>query len=184
MFLCSRRSTVPTGGTERLNTGFSMAGKGSSRWRRLALAGFAWSVDLILTSCGSNVAYKEGAVAAQMLDPTAVQFRNVMSGLNTLCGELNAKNRFGGYVGFRPFVAYFPEGGAPLVDFGPTNPLTESDYGAALKIDDDACQGAKIEFPKMGITTLPDQCNWAQNDKERRENTRRFEQSLATCSVK
>ncbi|MBX3429710.1 MAG: hypothetical protein KF779_09020 [Hyphomonadaceae bacterium] len=38
-------------------------------------------------------------------DPAAAQFRNVrMIENGNVCGEVNGKNRFGGYVGFRPFV--------------------------------------------------------------------------------
>jgi hypothetical protein len=139
---------------------------------------------LALASCGPGTTSKESAVAAQMRDPSSVQFRNVKTGTDALCGELNAKNGFGGYVGFKPFVAHFATGQSPLVDFGPTNPLSERDYASTLKIDADACRGAKIEFPKMGITTLPDQCSWAKGDEERRDETRRFEQAFASCSAK
>lgn len=39
-------------------------------------------------------------------DPSSAQFRNLRlrSGNTVLCGEVNSKNKFGGYVGFRPFV--------------------------------------------------------------------------------
>ena len=42
-------------------------------------------------------------------DPTSAQFRNVrvlphVSG-KIVCGEINGKNSYGGYVGFRPFAA-------------------------------------------------------------------------------
>lgn len=50
-------------------------------------------------------------VLALMNDPDSAQFRGerlrgwtVADGL--LCGEVNAKNRMGGYVGYRPFSAY------------------------------------------------------------------------------
>ena len=39
-------------------------------------------------------------------DPDSIQFRNVFistSKLQTLCGEINAKNSYGGFVGFRRF---------------------------------------------------------------------------------
>lgn len=46
-------------------------------------------------------------VAATLKDPSSAQFRNInlVERTTTLCGEVNAKNSFGGYVGFRPFVA-------------------------------------------------------------------------------
>jgi hypothetical protein len=50
------------------------------------------------------------AVADQMKDPNSAEFRNwhafeSQSGL-LVCGEVNAKNSFGGYVGFTHFVAH------------------------------------------------------------------------------
>ena len=55
------------------------------------------------------------AVANQMKDPNSAEFRNWHAfqsdkGL-LVCGEVNAKNSFGGYVGFTHFVAHVtPEG--------------------------------------------------------------------------
>lgn len=56
----------------------------------------------------------KSSVAEKMLDPSSVQFRNltyVDSALrkegdpirHVLCGEINAKNSFGGYIGFKLF---------------------------------------------------------------------------------
>jgi hypothetical protein len=47
-------------------------------------------------------------VASQLIDPSSAQFRNVRmvttgEGKATLCGEVNGRNRYGGYVGFTPF---------------------------------------------------------------------------------
>ena len=49
------------------------------------------------------------AIRNRMKDPASAQFRNVRlrpygSG-QVVCGEVNAKNSYGGYVGFVPFVA-------------------------------------------------------------------------------
>ena len=46
-------------------------------------------------------------VAAQLTDPSSAQFRNVKFSANKefICGEINGKNRLGGYVGFVPFAA-------------------------------------------------------------------------------
>lgn len=61
-------------------------------------------------------------VAYALKDPSSAQFRNLRlyqltvimdsgkrttGGRRVLCGEVNAKNAFGGYVGSRPFVAWF-----------------------------------------------------------------------------
>ena len=44
-----------------------------------------------------------------MRDPSSAQFRAVRvvdaGGKDALCGSINAKNGFGGYVGFKPFFA-------------------------------------------------------------------------------
>lgn len=54
-------------------------------------------------------------VAAGMLDPTSVQFRNIavakVGGTDVICGEVNAKNSFGGYVGFGSFTSERAENG-------------------------------------------------------------------------
>lgn len=50
-------------------------------------------------------------VTRKLIDPMSAQFRDLRvlkrpkTGDPVLCGEVNAKNRMGGYVGFRPFVA-------------------------------------------------------------------------------
>ena len=61
------------------------------------------------------------AAKNQMKDPGSVQFRNVrlVSHPNgkLICGEINAKNTYGGYVGFRLFAAS-PLGATTLVTGG------------------------------------------------------------------
>lgn len=56
---------------------------------------------------GERIALLQAKAAEALFDPSSAQFRNVK--LNTeksaLCGDINAKNKLGGYVGFRPFVA-------------------------------------------------------------------------------
>lgn len=41
----------------------------------------------------------------QLIDPDSAQFRNmaVSAKGNIVCGEVNSKNRMGGYVGYQPF---------------------------------------------------------------------------------
>lgn len=47
------------------------------------------------------------AVRRKLLDPGAAQFREVFLADRGghVCGQVNAKNKFGGYVGFKRFVA-------------------------------------------------------------------------------
>lgn len=51
------------------------------------------------------------AVADTLRDPGSAQFRalrtKVDSGVQIVCGEVNGKNAYGGYVGFRTFI-YVP----------------------------------------------------------------------------
>lgn len=51
-----------------------------------------------------TIAVKQ-SLRQHLRDPQSAQFRNVRQYADgTVCGELNAKNGFGGYVGFRSFV--------------------------------------------------------------------------------
>ncbi len=44
-------------------------------------------------------------VTKKFLDPESAQFRNLkIAGRNIVHGEVNAKNTYGGYVGFRRFI--------------------------------------------------------------------------------
>jgi len=55
------------------------------------------------------IAEVEAAVREELLDPESARFRNLYFAPNPVgpdsrvCGEVNAKNRFGGYVGFNDF---------------------------------------------------------------------------------
>lgn len=73
------------------------------------------------------------AVASQLVDPNSAQFRNVKGQRGNICGEVNGKNRMGGYVGFKPFYVQYGR-----VDFGPSNaddhdPAASLEYLAALE---------------------------------------------------
>jgi hypothetical protein len=46
----------------------------------------------------------KAAVAASLRDPSSAEFRNIMVGTSATCGEVNGKNGFGAYAGFKPFV--------------------------------------------------------------------------------
>lgn len=75
-----------------------------------------------------------GAVRDKMKDPASVQFRNVKqvkykSGM-LLCGEFNAKNGYGAYTGYQPFIA------------GGLGVLMPSDSSAAVHVIANVCNGA------------------------------------------
>ncbi|UUZ68093.1 hypothetical protein LP416_27900 [Polaromonas sp. P2-4] len=55
------------------------------------------------------------AVLDELKDPESARFRNLITARDVfLCGEVNAKNAMGGYVGFKRFVAL---GEVGLIDF-------------------------------------------------------------------
>ena len=81
---------------------------------------------LILTACSSkDVSDAKKAIESELLDPGSVKYRNIIikkkqsfasmmdaartgsegkPNYATVCGEVNAKNRMGGYTGFKPFI--------------------------------------------------------------------------------
>lgn len=66
---------------------------------------------LALGGCGSS-AFKEAhsLLEQDLRDPHSVQYRDEQKKRAGLCGEFNAKNASGGYVGFRSYV-YVPRQG-------------------------------------------------------------------------
>lgn len=74
----------------------------------------------------------KGAVEQDLRDPMSVQYRNlqVFAGpLMTVCGEVNAKNAYGGYVGFRRFVV---AGGTLILEDPAAPPAVRSVEGQLL----------------------------------------------------
>jgi len=62
----------------------------------------------------------KAGVAAQLSDPGSATFRGLSEKATDFayCGEVNAKNRRGGYVGYQKFYAIKQAGGGRLVDVG------------------------------------------------------------------
>lgn len=61
----------------------------------------------LLTACNAVEGTDDAkrAVADQFRDPSSAEFRKVFRRGYDVCGEVNAKNGFGAYVGFVRFVA-------------------------------------------------------------------------------
>ena len=64
---------------------------------------------LIFSACSNpEVGVAKKKIEGQLIDPSSVQYRNIIvkNGPSSVivCGEFNAKNRMGGYTGFKPFV--------------------------------------------------------------------------------
>lgn len=80
-------------------------------------------------------------IAESLRDPMSAQYRNfaayaVGDGQTLLCGELNAKNGFGGYNGFGSFFAVFDSTGGLkryVVDAQQGWPNAANTCGAAAK---------------------------------------------------
>jgi hypothetical protein len=51
-----------------------------------------------------------------LTDPGSAQFRNVVQMPGYVCGEVNAKNRMGGFNGYRRFYVEDSKNGAAIID--------------------------------------------------------------------
>ena len=64
----------------------------------------------LLAGCGQqDIAGAQATVKSQLIDPGSATFQNVVvfnrKEATVVCGEVNGKNRFGGYAGYRKFAA-------------------------------------------------------------------------------
>ncbi|HEV2747590.1 MAG TPA: hypothetical protein VGW34_09870 [Allosphingosinicella sp.] len=60
---------------------------------------------LLASACSSANGEAEDAVRQQLTDPSSAEFRNVVArDSGATCGEVNSKNKMGGYDGFRRFI--------------------------------------------------------------------------------
>lgn len=107
------------------------------------VAGYAASVktDLVNETPQQVIEKGEKAIADTLKDPASAQFRNVrlvqyLDGV-VICGEINGKNSYGGYVGFRDFV-----GGTNSGTIRHTDAARYADITAATNTGiDTACSG-------------------------------------------
>lgn len=70
-----------------------------------------------------------------LIDPESTRFRGLRAwrlsnGDVAVCGEQNARNRFGGYVGFQPLYLRFTPGSAPVLNSLKREFLARSACGA------------------------------------------------------
>ncbi|HHA2858114.1 TPA: hypothetical protein ACOFDH_000487 [Stenotrophomonas maltophilia] len=72
----------------------------------LLAAALAVSPDQAATDGDSPAERAQRLVAERMKDPAALQFRDVAynAAAGIACGQVNAKNAFGGYVGYQDFI--------------------------------------------------------------------------------
>lgn len=77
----------------------------------------------------------QGAVKSRLSDPDSARFGGYAlatrpTGIRLVCGWVNAKNRFGGYTGNRPYmVMLIGTDGASLIDVGGTDATAEAILG-------------------------------------------------------
>lgn len=69
-----------------------------------------------VTPSGAMIAKLKSTIDSGLRDPSSAQYRGFVAyaigeGDTLLCGELNAKNGFGGYVGFNAISAIFDASG-------------------------------------------------------------------------
>lgn len=84
----------------------------------------------------------KGVAEERLRDPASAQYRNFVAyaigqGETLVCGELNAKNGFGGYVGFQAIAGFF-DSSAALRNYYID---TTSSYGAAASYCGNAASG-------------------------------------------
>jgi hypothetical protein len=69
-----------------------------------ALLGVNAGCDQLPGSDAASEAHAKRAVAALLIDGKSAEFRNVRVIAEAVCGEVNAKNKMGAYVGFSRFL--------------------------------------------------------------------------------
>lgn len=67
-----------------------------------AIAGVGFYVYTVAVG-PDPISFAQSQVTAELIDPNSAQFREVNDFGNHVCGEVNARNSFGGYTGFQPF---------------------------------------------------------------------------------
>lgn len=86
-------------------------------------------------------------IISNLVDPESAQFRDeIRIGKSVLCGEVNAKNRMGGYTGFKKFVRtqeFFHVEGTDLSRFSSKDGKSTEDVIAGLD--------AKISIQELQI---------------------------------
>lgn len=84
------------------------------------------ALALMASGCGGQVGAAKEVVSRELKDPASAEFRDVKVAGPAVCGQVNAKNSYGGYEGFRRFVVV---NGVAWIDREQTMPAqpTEAD---------------------------------------------------------
>lgn len=82
------------------------------------------------------------AMAEYLFDPKSAQYRNLRSGRNgAICGEVNGKNKYGAYVGFKDFV--LAANGSDLDVSASSDGVRSSPFGEFAEAYLSSCASAK-----------------------------------------
>lgn len=82
---------------------------GDRDMKKVILCALCVMVSFPALSASDSISSAENYIKQKMKDPDSTKFQNVRSinnsqGASYICGEANAKNSYGGYVGFKPFA--------------------------------------------------------------------------------
>lgn len=100
-----------------------------------AIAGagaLAWKFALPALHERQQIADAQELVGRQMRDPSSVQFRDAFVKADAVCGEVNGKNAYGAYVGFKHFIAL--DGKVALEPELPAEPLGPGVSAGSLRL--------------------------------------------------
>ena len=101
------------------------------------------------------IAQAHAAVRDSLVDPQSAQFRNDRNGKGTaICGEVNARNQMGGYVGFQRYV-WIEDRGAVLVSLPDFDAIFSSGiygYSVAFSKLRGACSLIKVWSATCGTS--------------------------------
>ena len=72
--------------------------------RKLLLIGLAAAVGIAWTLNIAPRIEATRALSSEFVDPDSLKVRDVRFGNEAICGEVNARNQMGGYVGYSRFI--------------------------------------------------------------------------------
>lgn len=102
---------------------------------RIQLCVLLLAAPALATANDEMISKAKDAVSYDMRDPASAQFREVTyylrpskkpdgEPMHVVCGQVNAKNAYGAYVGFRRFFWY--DGGSAMVQSETSGPIADA----------------------------------------------------------
>lgn len=132
---------------------------------------------VLLGGCRAADAFRyesraKAAVAKELLDPMSAQFRNIALRNDHVCGEVNAKNSMGAYVGYRRFVVSVPDWNAQI------DP--QFDYSDLFEAEDLCSSMRSNEYSSVASTISA--CDRADEKRTAQSQQERFDSAWsANC---